>query len=120
MEEREFILKTLILSFTLVLSISITIYSILMWGNSIGLNRNLLVTKVLVAALVGIHFLFLVIFIGNLVEFLGRKVGVFSILFMFAIELIFIYLLGIDKDPSMFGGSVAFIFLAFLYTVISS
>ena len=79
-----------------------------------------MITKLVISILTGFHFLFVIIFIGNLIELLNRKPGVVSMLFMFIIEFIYLYLLNINRDFTMFSGSIAAILLAFVYAIVSS
>lgn len=118
--EQEEILKSWVLSLTIVIALSIVMYSILTWGEYIGFSTNNIEGKIAIMLLSGFHALFTIIFVGNLVEYFNRKPGVLTMVFIIIIETVFLYSLGVYSDSIMFSGSLALVLLALVYSLLAS
>ncbi|MGQ4891910.1 MAG: hypothetical protein ACP6IP_05395 [Candidatus Njordarchaeia archaeon] len=119
-EERESIIKSIIVSLTTVIALTIIMYAIITWGGPVGLSTNELAGKITMVVLSGIHALFMIVFIGNLVEYFRRKPGVITMLTIIVIELLYLYSIGLASDRVLFSGSVAAVLLALVYSLLAS
>ena len=119
-EERESIIKSMIISLTTIVALTIVMYAIITWGASISLSTTELSGKIAIIILSGIHALFMTVFIGNLVEYFRRKPGVITMLTIITIEVLYLYSIGLASDNVLFSGSVAAVLLALVYSLVAS
>lgn len=113
-------MRSIIISLTTIIAISLVIYSIVTWGGDIGISTNETLGKSILIVLMGIHALFMIVFIGDLVEYFKRKPGIVTMLTIVIVELIFIYAFGLASDSLLFSGSFAAVLLALIYTLVAS
>lgn len=119
-EDRVYILRSMIISLTMIIALSIITYAIITWGADIGLPLDSITSRVILIILTGVHALFLIVFLGNLMEYYRREPGVITMLFIIVIELIYIYSIGLSNDNILFSGSIAAVLLALIYTLIAT
>ena len=112
--------KSITISLSIVIAISIVTYGILNYGSSINLEPTELYTKILLVILTAFHAIFAMVFFGNLFEYMRKDVTPLVLLFVFIIELIYIYLVGLTGQQDLFSGSVIAIIVGLMYTIFSS
>lgn len=119
-EEKQMMVRSISISFSLFIAIAIVTYSIITWGSSINLDPSSLPIKIVLIILTGIHAIFAMVLFGNILEYIGRDVTPLALFLVFIIELIYIYIVGLASNQELLSGSVVAVIIGLLYAIFAT
>ncbi len=113
------LLRNIILSFTIIIALSIVVIALISIGEALGLEKNSIHYDVIMEILIAVILLFSLIFFGSIIEFYGKEPGLLTIFVAYIFPSILAYYAGIFRDNLRTAVTILIFIIIFVYIFIS-